>query len=110
MVGILVILFLSILFIIITARYWILFNTDEVNDAYIKSSANNTKLVVLINTTIHLVKECKSISDYRRENLIFVPFAIALIVMFCFLIKRRKRCLNICDNRPGKICSWYFYK
>jgi hypothetical protein len=94
----------------ITARYWILFNTDGVNDAHINFSANNTKLVVLINTTIHLVKECKSISDHRRENLMFVPFAIILILMFCFLIKRRKRCLHICHSRPGKICSWHFYK
>lgn len=56
-----------------------------------------------INDTIRLVKQCESISDYRRGNLIFSPFALTLIIIFSWSIKREDRCLNFCDRRPGEI-------
>jgi hypothetical protein len=87
----------------IIARYWLLFNTDRVNNTNIKLLVNNTNLTSLLNDTIHLVKQCERITDYQRGNLIFVPFAITSIFMFSFLIKRQKRCLNKCDGRPSKI-------
>ncbi len=57
----------------------------------------------LVNITIHLQTKCTTISDYRTESLLFAPLACALIVFFSFLIKRKRKCLKICDGRPGKI-------
>ena len=54
-----------------------------------------------INDTIRLVNKCVTISDYRTGNLIFAPFAISLILIFSWSLKRRKLCLHMCDGRPG---------
>jgi hypothetical protein len=56
-----------------------------------------------INDTIRLVTQCERISDYRRGNIIFAPFALVLILIFSWSIKREKQCLDMCDGRPGKI-------
>jgi len=49
----------------------------------------------LLNVTIHLVKECAHIYDYRIENLVFAPVACALILFFAFLIRRKTRCFGL---------------
>jgi hypothetical protein len=55
-----------------------------------------------INNTIHLVKQCEMISDHRRGNLIFAPFAVSLILIFSWSVKREKGCIDMCEGRPGK--------
>ena len=62
---------------------------------------NETKLDQLVNDTIRLVAQCQGISNYRTGNLVFFPVALALILIFSWSVKREKRCLNMCDARPG---------
>ncbi|CAF3576654.1 unnamed protein product [Rotaria sp. Silwood1] len=91
-VGVLSISFLSILFLITTIMYlksFVFYITDEKEGEF------------SINDTIHLVKQCESISDYRRGNLIFSPFALTLIFIFSWSIKRDSLCKDMCDGRPG---------
>ncbi|CAF5006865.1 unnamed protein product, partial [Rotaria magnacalcarata] len=93
-VGVLSVLLLSLLFVITTLMYlksFVYYTTDE------KEGESS------INDTIRLVKQCESISDYRRGNLIFSPFALTLILIFSWSIKREKWGLRMCDGRPGKI-------
>ena len=54
-----------------------------------------------INDTLRLVNRCESISDYRKGNLIFSPFALTLILIFSWSVKREKLWLDKCDGRPG---------
>ncbi|CAF0734551.1 unnamed protein product [Rotaria sordida] len=91
-VGLLSVLLLSILFLITTIMYlksFVYYISDEKEGEF------------SINDTIHLVKQCESISDYRRGNLIFSPFALTLILIFSWSMKRDKQCLDMCDRRPG---------
>ncbi|CAF4481627.1 unnamed protein product, partial [Rotaria magnacalcarata] len=91
-VGVLSVLLLSLLFVITTLMYlksFVYYTTDE------KEGESS------INDTIRLVKQCESISDYRRGNLIFSPFALTLILIFSWSIKREKWGLRMCDGRPG---------
>lgn len=62
---------------------------------------NHTRIENLLNDTIRLVAKCGRISNYRMENVIFFPIAVAMILVFSWSIKREKRCLNVCDSRPG---------
>jgi hypothetical protein len=63
---------------------------------------DDTKLDSLINNTVTLVTTCGTISYYRMESFVFFPTALALIFIFSWSIKRRKRCLHLCNGRPGK--------
>lgn len=94
LVGGLTVLFLTILLSITTITHFTSFKYDVVNE---------TRLEALINETIQLVAKCGNISNYRTENLIFFPISLALILVFSWSIKREKRCLKLCDGRPGKI-------
>ncbi|CAF4048403.1 unnamed protein product, partial [Rotaria sordida] len=91
-VGLLSTCFLSVLFITITLRYYKLFEIDKINDKTLGS---------LLNHTTHLIEECESTLDYRIENLKFFPFALSLIFIFSWSIKRDKQCLKTCNGRPG---------
>lgn len=93
-VGGLTVLYLTLLLSITTITHFTSFKYDVVNE---------TRLDDLINETIHLVTKCGSISNYRVENLVFFPISVALILVFSWSIKREKRCLKICDGRPGNI-------
>jgi len=93
-VGGLSVLFLTLLFSITTITHFTSFKYDITDD---------TKLDLLINDTVRLVARCEKISDYRSGNLIFFPFALTLILIFSWSIKREKKCLKLCDGRPGKI-------
>ncbi|CAF4414183.1 unnamed protein product [Rotaria sp. Silwood2] len=91
-VGVLSLSLLSILFLITTIMYlksFVYYITDEKEGE------------LSINDTIYLVKQCESISDYRRGNLIFSPFALTLILIFSWSMKRDELCLHMCDGRPG---------
>ncbi|CAF1115140.1 unnamed protein product [Rotaria sordida] len=91
-VALLSIFILSSLLILITLRYYKLFKIDKINDENLETSMNDT---------IHLIRQCEKISDYRKENIIFFPFALTLIFIFSWSIKREKKCLHTCDGRPG---------
>lgn len=95
-VGGLSILFLTLLLSITTVTHFTSFKYDIVNE---------TRMDALINETIQLVAKCGNISNYRTENLIFFPISLALIVVFSWSIKREKRCLRVCDGRPGRTTS-----
>ncbi|CAF4174761.1 unnamed protein product, partial [Adineta steineri] len=86
LVGFLSILVLSFLFIMITIRYYKLFQIDRFD---------HINLEILVNHTFRLIKQCEHISDYRRGHIICAPFALLLILIFSYLIKRRNSCLNI---------------
>ncbi|CAF1214242.1 unnamed protein product [Adineta steineri] len=86
LVGFLSILVLSFLFIMITIRYYKLFQIDRFD---------HINLEILVNHTFRLIKQCEHISDYRRGHIIFAPFALLLILIFSYLTKRRNSCLNI---------------
>jgi hypothetical protein len=88
------VLLLTILLSVTTLTHFTSFKYDIVNE---------TKFDALINETIQLVAKCGTISNYRKENLLFFPFALTLIFLFSWSIKREKRCLHVCDGRPGKI-------
>jgi hypothetical protein len=90
-VGALSIILLSLLFFITTIMYYHSFGYNLFND----------EEHISINDTIRLVKECARISDYRRGNIIFAPFACALILLFSWTIKRESICLSMCEGRPG---------
>ncbi|CAF4805664.1 unnamed protein product, partial [Rotaria socialis] len=92
LVGLISIFILSVIFIVITSRYYTLFKIN---------SANGEKLAISINTTIRLVQTCHFIIDHHRENLAFFPVALALIFSFSWCIKRQRSCLKTCDGRPG---------
>jgi hypothetical protein len=87
------IFFLSLLLAITTITHFTSFKYDVVNE---------TRLESLINDTIQLVAKCGSIANYRTGNLVFFPVALALILVFSWSIKREKRCLSLCDGRPGR--------
>jgi hypothetical protein len=87
------ILFLTLLLSIITITHFISFKYDTVNETRLES--------LLIDTT-QLVAKCESIANYRTENLIFVPIALALVFIFSWSIKREEQCLHLCDGRPGR--------
>jgi len=91
-VGGLTIAFLTILFVITTVMYYFSFGYNKFSEHEQLS----------INETIRLVTECARISDYRRGNIIFAPFAFGLIFLFSWSIKRDTACLNRFDGRPGK--------
>ncbi|UJR37331.1 hypothetical protein I4U23_030039 [Adineta vaga] len=93
-VGLLNIFFSSILFISTSLMYLVSFgyNMNEDHDEEFS-----------INDTIRLVNQCVNISDYRTGNLIFAPFALSLILIFSWSLKREKYCLNMCDGRPALI-------
>ncbi len=86
-------MFLTLLLTITTVTHFTSFQYGVVNE---------TKFDSLINDTIRLVAKCGKISNYRTGNLIFFPVALALIAVFSWSIKREKRCLDLCDARPGK--------
>ncbi|CAF4643176.1 unnamed protein product [Rotaria sp. Silwood1] len=50
---------------------------------------------------IHLLKKCEKDFDYRKENLSFAPFALSLVIIFSWSIKREKQYSNICYGRRG---------
>ncbi|CAF1401125.1 unnamed protein product, partial [Rotaria sp. Silwood1] len=91
-VALLSLLFLSTLFNIITLRYYDLFKIDKINDE------NVGTLTIDI---IHLLKKCEKDFDYRKENLSFAPFALSLVIIFSWSIKREKQYSNICYGRRG---------
>ncbi|CAF3157984.1 unnamed protein product, partial [Rotaria sp. Silwood2] len=91
-VALLSLLFLSTLFNIIALRYYDLFKIDKINDE------NVGTLTVDI---VHLLKKCERDFDYRKENLSFAPFALSLVIIFSWSIKRDKQRSNICYGRPG---------
>ncbi|CAF4013125.1 unnamed protein product, partial [Rotaria sordida] len=92
-VGIIIILYgISFIPIQRLLRYYKLFKIDKINDENLETSMNDT---------IHLIRQCEKISDYRKENIIFFPFALTLIFIFSWSIKREKKCLHTCDGRPG---------
>ncbi|CAF1325642.1 unnamed protein product [Adineta steineri] len=93
-VGGLSVFFLSILFIVTTVTHFTSFKYDITDE---------TKLEVLANDTIRLVAQCEKIADYRMGNLIFFPFALTLILIFSWSVKRENLCLSVCDGRPGLI-------
>jgi hypothetical protein len=80
----------------IVLRYYKLFKID---------ASENMDTKNLLNITIHLITECARGYDYRIGNLIFAPCACALILLFSFLINGKKRCLKVCNSRPGKILN-----
>jgi hypothetical protein len=88
------ILFLILLFSITTITHFTSFKYDITDD---------TKLDLLVNDTIRLVAQCERISNYRVGNLIFFPFALCLIFIFSWSVKRERRCLDLCDGRPGRL-------
>jgi len=92
-VGGLSILFLTLLLSIITITHFISFKYDIVNE---------TRLESLMSDTTQLVAKCEIITNYRTENLIFVPIALALLFIFSWSIQREQRCLQLCDGRPGR--------
>ncbi|CAF3831803.1 unnamed protein product, partial [Rotaria sp. Silwood1] len=91
-VALLSLLFLSTLFNIITLRYYDLFKIDKINDE------NVGTLTIDI---IHLLKKCERNFDYRKENLSFAPFALSLVIIFSWSIKRDKQYSNIYYGRRG---------
>ncbi|CAF0929613.1 unnamed protein product [Adineta ricciae] len=93
-VGSLTISFVTVLFFSTSLMYLISFGYGMNSDHDEEFS---------INDTIRLVNRCVTISDYRTGNLIFAPFAISLILIFSWSLKRRKLCLHMCDGRPALI-------
>ncbi|CAF2995113.1 unnamed protein product [Rotaria sp. Silwood2] len=91
-IGLLSTCFLSVIIIIITLRYYTLFEIDKIYDKTFNHLHKNT---------IRLVEQCESTLDYVNENFKFFPFALVLIFIFSWLIKREKRCINTCYGRPG---------
>ncbi|CAF4670266.1 unnamed protein product [Rotaria sp. Silwood1] len=99
-VGLLSTCFLSILIIVIPIKYYKLYEIDRINDKTYNYSLTNT---------IHLVRQCEETLDYLNENKKFFPFAFFLIFIFSWfikrekksLIKREKKWLNKCGDRPG---------
>jgi hypothetical protein len=91
-VGGLSVFFLILLFSVTTITHFTSFKYDITDD---------TKLDLLVNDTLRLVTQCEKISDYRMGNLIFFPIALSLILIFSWSVKREKRCLKLCDGRPG---------
>ncbi|CAF5171331.1 unnamed protein product, partial [Rotaria magnacalcarata] len=91
LVGLLSIFILSVIFTVITSRYYTLFKINSIN---------GEKLAISINATIRSVQTCHFILDHRRENLSFFPAALVLIFIFSCCIKRQKTCLNTCYSRP----------
>ncbi|CAF1562766.1 unnamed protein product [Rotaria magnacalcarata] len=90
----LTIFFLLLLYLTTTLIHFSWFKYDITDD---------TKLESLVNETIRLVSHCERISNSRQGNLVFFPIALALIIMFSWSVKRERRCLNLCDGRPGII-------
>lgn len=91
-VGALSILFLSLLFIVTTIMYYFSFGYNILND----------EEHISINDTIRLVNDCTYISDYQLGNITFAPFALVLILLFSWSVKRERWCRHTCDGRPGK--------
>ncbi|CAF4774680.1 unnamed protein product, partial [Rotaria sp. Silwood1] len=92
LVALLSLLFLSTLFNIITLRYYDLFKIDKIN---------NENVGTLTIDIIHLLKKCEKDFDYRKENLSFAPFALSLVIIFSWSIKRDKQYSNIYYGRRG---------
>ncbi len=86
------ILFLTLLLSITIITHFTLFKYDV---------ANETRSDSLIIHIIQSVVKCGSIRNYAMKYFVFCPIALALILHFSWLIKREKRCLNLCDGRPG---------
>ncbi|CAF3690473.1 unnamed protein product [Rotaria sordida] len=93
-VGTLIIIFLSLLYSITTLTHFSSFKYEITDE---------TQLELLVNETIRLVAHCERISNSRLGNLVFFPIAVCLIVIFSWSVKRERKCLNICDGRPGVI-------
>lgn len=93
LVGGLSVFFLTVLFSVTTFKHFSSFKYDITDE---------TKLDQLVNDTIRLVTHCEKISDYKMGNMIFFPVALCLILMFSWWVKREKRCITLCDGRPGK--------
>lgn len=100
-VGILIIIFLSLLYAITTLMHFSSFKY-EINE--------DTKLDVLVNETVRLVAQCEHISNSRVGNLVFFPIAVSLIVIFSWSTKREKRCVDLCGGRPGKHIEYFMNK
>ena len=98
-VGGLSILILSILFTVTTLTNFAAFEYEITEE---------TRFDVLVNETARLVSRCKGIADYRNGNWVFFPFAVALIILFSWSVKRERKCLHMCDGRPGKLTSIRF--
>ncbi|CAF4063529.1 unnamed protein product, partial [Adineta steineri] len=93
-VGFLTIFFSSVLFISTSFMYFMSFGYNLNDDRDEEFS---------INDTVRLVTQCEHISDYRRGNIIFAPFAFSLILIFSWSLKREEHCLKMCDGRPALI-------
>ena len=78
-VGVLTVFYLALLLLLTTTRHFSSFKYDVVN---------HTKIENLLNDTIRMVAKCGSISNYRTENLVFFPIAVAMIFFFSWSIKR----------------------
>ncbi|CAF4499532.1 unnamed protein product [Rotaria socialis] len=80
------------------------FSTTLIHFSWFKYDiTDDTKLESLVNETIRLVSHCERISNSRQGNLVFFPIALTLIIMFSWSVKRERRCLKLCDGRPGMI-------
>ncbi|CAF3942444.1 unnamed protein product, partial [Rotaria sp. Silwood1] len=75
---------------------------DRNNMIYLKiDKINDENIGTLTIDIIHLLKKCEKDFDYRKENLSFAPFALSLVIIFSWSIKREKQYSNICYGRRG---------